>query len=188
MVAENFTLDDVVGSLSGARLLEDYPQHKRGACALCGGVAIDGRPVHIVCTTANPVLVVCDRANQRLQWFDLDGRFLRAAKPREMVSFPAHIDIQGDVMMVADLHARISLFNKSNTLITHLGENPRWRAWVVGSLDAKNNLGPAVRSQPKTWEAGKFVHPHDACFDAHGNIYVAEWVDGGRISFLKKVG
>lgn len=137
---------------------------------------------------ANLVLVVCDRANQRLQWFDLDGQFLRASKPREMVMFPAHIDIQGDVMMVADLHTRISLFDKSNTLITHLGEDPRWRAWVVGSLDAKNNLGPAVRSQPKAWEAGKFVHPHDACFDAKGNIYVAEWVDGGRISFLKKVG
>jgi len=28
--------------------------------------------------------------------------------------------------------------------------------------------------------AGKFVHPHDACFDKDGNIYVVEWVSTGR--------
>jgi hypothetical protein len=87
-------------------------------------------------------------------------------------------------MMVPDLHARISLFDKNNGLIVNLGEDPEWRKRVVDSL----SRGPAVRVQPKEWVAGKFVHPHDACFDADGNIYVAEWVQGGRISFLKKVG
>jgi hypothetical protein len=58
MAEENFTLDDVFEGLSSARLLEDYPEHKRGSCALFGGVATDGRPVHIVCTTANPVLII----------------------------------------------------------------------------------------------------------------------------------
>jgi hypothetical protein len=31
------------------------------------------------------------------------------------------------------------------------------------------------------------VHPHDACFDNKGNIYVAEWVQTGRVTKLKKV-
>ena len=56
---------------------------------------------------------------------------------------------------------------------------------MTGSL-AKDK-GPAIRTQPKEWSAGKFIHPHDACFDAKGNIIVAEWVQGGRISMLKKV-
>ena len=58
MLADGFTVDDVQHALSGSRLLEDYPEHKRGACALFGGVAQDGRPIHIVSTTANPVLIV----------------------------------------------------------------------------------------------------------------------------------
>lgn len=58
MAAENFSLADVYEALTNSQLLENYPEHKRGACALFGGVALDGRPVHIVCTTANPVLIV----------------------------------------------------------------------------------------------------------------------------------
>ena len=128
---------------------------------------------------AKPVLVVCDRANARLQTFTLDGEFLSMTK-KDTVLFPAHIDIRGEVMMVPDLHARISLFDKNNDLIVNLGDDPEWRKKVLD--------GFKVRAQPKEWAAGKFVHPHDACFDAAGNIYVAEWVQGGRITFLKKVG
>ena len=58
MLADGFGVDDVLGSLPTARTLEDYPNHKRGSSALFGGVAPDGRPVHIVATTANPVLIV----------------------------------------------------------------------------------------------------------------------------------
>jgi hypothetical protein len=58
MVAAGFSVDDVLAGLSNGELLEDYPSHKRGACALFGGVAPSGRPVHIVCTTANPMLIV----------------------------------------------------------------------------------------------------------------------------------
>ncbi|HVK19173.1 MAG TPA: twin-arginine translocation signal domain-containing protein [Fimbriiglobus sp.] len=125
---------------------------------------------------ANPVLVVCDRANARLQAFDLDGKFLEA---RRDVLFPAHIDIYKDVLMVPDLHARISLFDKNNTLIVHLGDDAAWRRKV---------LTTGVRGRPKDWLPGKFVHPHDACFDKDGNIFVAEWVATGRITLLKKVG
>jgi hypothetical protein len=132
-----------------------------------------------------PVLVVCDRANARLQWFDLDGNFLKATKSNEVVLFPAHIETRGDVMLVPDLYARVSLFDKENKVITHLGDEEAWRDRVVGS---RSKGKTPVRTQPTEWPAGKFVHPHDACFDKDGNIYVAEWVEGGRITFLKKVG
>jgi hypothetical protein len=128
---------------------------------------------------AKPTLVVCDRANARLQWFDLDGSFLKASKSKEMVLFPAHIDIRGDVMLVPDLHARVSLFDKENKLIVHLGEDAAWRAKVLD--------GFKIRTQPKEWPDGKFIHPHDACFDKDGNIFVVEWVATGRVSLLKKV-
>jgi len=130
-----------------------------------------------------PAVVVCDRANARLQWFDLDGKWLAATKPRELVLFPAHAKTRGDVLLVPDLHARVSIIGKDNKPIVHLGEDPAWRERVVGSL----SKGPAVRTQPKEWVAGKFVHPHDAAFDKDGNIFVVEWVSTGRVTFLKKV-
>ena len=149
-----------------------------GQCRTPHGLWVDDRD------PGKPVLVVCDRANHRLQWFDLDGNFLKAAKPDEMVFFPAHIDTRGDVLLVPDLHARVSLFGKDNAPIVHLGEDEAWRKQVVGSLDKGKT---PVRTQPKSWPAGKFIHPHDACFDKDGNIFVVEWVQGGRVTFLKKV-
>jgi hypothetical protein len=45
----------------------------------------------------------------------------------------------------------------------------------------------AIRNDESLWIDGKFVHPHDACFDADGNIYVAEWVQRGRVTKLNKI-
>ena len=98
------------------------------------------------------------------------------------VSFPANFDIRGDVLLVPDLHARVSLFDKNNKLITHLGHDPEWTKTVLG--DGKF----PVRVYRTLWPNGKFIHPHDACFDHSGNIFVVEWVLTGRVSFLRHVG
>lgn len=123
----------------------------------------------------DPGLVVADRANGRLQYFERDGAFRSIV---DEVSFPAHFDIQGDLLLVPDLHARVSLFDRENKVIEHLGYDPDWTAEVLD--------GFKVRTDPSRWQGGRFVHPHDACFDADGNIYVAEWVSTGRVSKLVK--
>ena len=123
-----------------------------------------------------PKVVVCDRANKRLQWFDLDGTYLSKL---EGFLFPADIDIQGDLMLVPDLHCRLTLLDKDNKVLTQLGEDAEWRR---KALD-----GFKMRGQRENWEPGKFVHPHDACFDADGNIFVVEWVKTGRVTKLRKV-
>jgi len=129
-----------------------------------------------------PTLVVCDRANARLQTFDLDGKHL-STTPKDTVYFPANVDTNADVMLVPDLHTRIGLFDNGGNLIVNLGDDAAWRKKVVDSLKSKS----PIRTNPKEWPAGKFVHPHDAAFDAAGNVIVAEWVQGGRITMLKKV-
>ena len=126
-----------------------------------------------------PVIVVCDRANARLQWFDLEGNAIAASKSKELVLFPAHAKTRGDIVLVPDLHARVSILDKENKAIVNLGDDEEWRKKVLD--------GFKIRSQPKEWVAGKFVHPHDACFDKDGNIFVVEWVSTGRVTFLKKV-
>jgi hypothetical protein len=124
----------------------------------------------------DPSLVVADRANARLQYFTLDGKHISLVKE---VSFPAHFDIRGEVLLVPDLHARVSLFDRANKVIAHLGYDADWTKKVLD--------GFKLRQQPKEWLAGRFIHPHDACFDRDGNIFVAEWVQTGRITLLKRV-
>jgi hypothetical protein len=123
-----------------------------------------------------PSVVVADRANARLQYFTLDGKHAGLVNG---LLFPAHFDIRGEVLMVPDLHARVSLFDKDNKPIVHLGDDPEWRKQVLD--------GFKVRMKPQTCPAGKFIHPHDACFDHDGNIFVVEWVHTGRVTLLKKV-
>jgi hypothetical protein len=134
------------------------------------GLWFDNRPGR------DPSLVVADRANARLQYFTLDGKHIGFVHD---VSFPAHFDLRGEVMLVPDLHARVSLFDQTNKVITHLGYDPQWTKEVLA--------GFKMRANPKRWQTGKFIHPHDACFDKDGNIFVVEWVPTGRVSFLRKV-
>ena len=52
--------------------------------------------------------------------------------------------------------------------------------------DKKASKGFTIRTDASKWEQGKFVHPHDACFDREDNIYVAEWVSTGRVTKLTR--
>ncbi|MGJ8695040.1 MAG: twin-arginine translocation signal domain-containing protein [Verrucomicrobiaceae bacterium] len=124
-----------------------------------------------------PQICVADRANARLQWFDLDGKHLKTSG--EGFTLPANVDVLGDLMLIPDLAACITLLDKDDKVI-HLAKDDQWTKYVTSN---KNLL----RRQPQRWIDGKFIHPHDACFDAEGNIIVAEWVQTGRITKLRKV-
>ncbi|MCY2962226.1 MAG: twin-arginine translocation signal domain-containing protein, partial [Planctomycetota bacterium] len=133
------------------------------------GIWYDNRPGR----EAN--LVVADRANNRLQYFSLDGQhkgFVIDTKPEH--TFPAHFDIRGTELMVPDLFARVTIYDINNKPIVHLGYDPEWTERVKANMFA-------LRGDPKSWEDGKFIHPHDACFDRDGNIFVVEWVPTGRV-------
>jgi len=149
------------------------PGRGLGQLATPHGQWVDAR------TKGHETLIVCDRANARLQTFSLDGKPIAATESGKTVLFPAHAKTRGDVLLVPDLHARVSLFDKELKPIAHLGDDPVWRKKVLDVFK--------VRTQPKEWVAGKFVHPHDAAFDKDGNIFVVEWVATGRVTFLKKV-
>ncbi len=138
------------------------------------GIWLDDRP------GKEPSIVVADRANKRLQWFTLEGKHL---KTLDGFILPANIDVHHDVLLVPDLSARITLLDKDDQVIVHLGEDPAWREQVL-----KDGMKLRRDEKGEGWVAGKFLHPHDACFDPAGNIFVAEWVHTGRITKLRKVG
>jgi len=58
MVEQDVSLADLLEALDGAQIIESYPEHRRGPCCLVLGQTAEHRPLHIVCTTSHPVLIV----------------------------------------------------------------------------------------------------------------------------------
>ena len=121
-----------------------------------------------------PVAVVADRANLRLQTFSLDGQHLGFVT--DELRYPCHFDQRGKVMVIPDLRGRVTLFDEHNKLLTHLGDNPD-----VWKIKGWPNLPHDQRKD------GLFISPHAACFDKEGNVYVVEWISDGRVSKLRRV-
>ena len=58
MTEEDVILDHVLSVLASGHVLENYPEHRRGACCLLNGLTGDERPLHVVCTTIRCPLIV----------------------------------------------------------------------------------------------------------------------------------
>lgn len=133
------------------------------------GIWIDRR------TGREPSIVICDRAHHTLQFFTLDGKYLETVTG---FGLPANADSQGELLLIPELLGRVTLLDGKNQVAAVLGDDAE---------RVKADSKFAIRSDEKLWQPGRFVHPHDACFDAAGNIYVAEWVNSGRVTKLEKL-
>lgn len=118
-----------------------------------------------------PLLVVADRSNARLQYFTLAGEHVKFVT--DELRQPCHFDIRGSELLIPDLKSRVTLFDRDNKLIVHLGDGGDF----VGIRDKDRSA----------FTPGKFVAPHSAIFDSHGNIFVVEWVEVGRVTKLRKI-
>lgn len=120
-----------------------------------------------------PILIVADRGNKRIQRFTLEGEHIDFVQGTNM---PCHFDHwkNGD-MVVPDLDARVTLMDRDNRVIEHLGDDSGsdWRKTRTMTRDK--------------FTSGKFITPHGACFDHAGNIFVVEWVEVGRVTKLRKI-
>ncbi len=125
-------------------------------------------------------LVVADRAHNDLQIFDLDGNYKKTVTG---FGLPANMDTNKDLLLVPELVARVSLLDRNHNTVVTIGDD---RERVLA--DKKESGSFVIRTDESRWQQGKFVHPHDACFDENNDIYVAEWVATGRITKLTQVG
>lgn len=133
------------------------------------GVWVDNRPGR------EASIVVCDRANNTLQTFSMDGKYQETLKG---YGLPANVETWQNLMVVPELRARVTLLNEKNEVVARLGDD-------IGRITAEG--GNQIRGDRAKWIPGKFVHPHDACFGHDGSIFVAEWVGTGRVSKLKRL-
>ena len=134
------------------------------------GIWFDERPGR------EPAVVIADRAHHTIQYMSVDGKHQQTV---DGFGLPANFDTYEDLLLVPELLARVTLLGKDNKVVAHLGDD-------VARIKADSKF--AIRRDETAWNTGKFVHPHDACFDKEGNIFVAEWVGTGRVTKLTRVG
>jgi len=123
-----------------------------------------------------PELYVADRGNERIQVYGPDGEFERAFGS-DVLTSPCAFAVHDGELVVPELFARTTVFDADDELVGHLGENES-----VVEADAWPNV-PGELIEP-----GKFNSPHDAAVDEAGNVYVVEWIVGGRITKLRRQG
>jgi len=58
MFEEIIGTEEILDAISAGQILENYPKHRRGPCCLLCGSTRYGRHIHVVCTTAQPVLII----------------------------------------------------------------------------------------------------------------------------------
>jgi len=140
------------------------------------GVLVDGR-------RADPELYVTDRANGRIQVYDLDGAFRRVVGAGVLVT-PTDLALVGDDLAVTDFtQARVTILGAEDELVEHVGANPRARE-RDGWPNARAGNGDLIRPE---LEPGRFNSPHTLAADELGNLYVTEWLLGGRVTKFARV-
>lgn len=122
-----------------------------------------------------PELLVADNIEPCFRYFDLDGRPLRRELEGDSALIaPRHFAWHGDELLVPDLGGRLTFFDAANHPTGHLG-----------SAELPFEQQVAFHNEPpQDCPPGMFRLPHDAAFDVDGNLFVVEWIQGGRVSKL----
>lgn len=123
-----------------------------------------------------PRLLICDRNHQpkgRLLHYDLEGNYIEEVVTG--LGMPTSAAVQGDYVSVPDLHGRLVILDKSNTIIAVLGHN----------ADPAKRVNFNVPQDQ--WIEGIFSGTHGSSWDKDGNLYVQDWNVSGRIMKLVRV-
>jgi len=141
------------------------PGAEEGKFNTCHGIALDTR-------LGKPLLLVCNRNNNRVEYWDLDGNFVRVIQ--KGMRMPAAVHIRGDYAVFPELQGRVTVLDKEGKIVAQLGDNPEEKQ--------RANFG----LPPDQWKEGVCNSPHGASIDADGDLIVTEWSQFGHLhKFVK---
>ncbi len=122
-----------------------------------------------------PRLLICDRNHQpkgRLLHYGLDGEFIGEVVTG--LGMPTSASVRGDYVSVPDLHGRLVILDRTNSVIAVLGYN------------ADPKKGGNYNIPQEQWIEGVFSGTHGSSWDREGNLYVQDWNVSGRIMKLMR--
>src|SRR5688572_15434931 len=91
------------------------PGEAEGKFKTCHGIGLDTRQ-------GKPLLLVCNRNNNRVEHWDLDGNFVKVIQ--KDLRMPAAVHIRGDYAVIPELQGRVTVLDKSGAIAAQVGDNP----------------------------------------------------------------
>lgn len=136
------------------------PGPSAGFFKTCHGIALDARG-------DKPLLFVCNRNNNRVEHWDLDGNFVKVIQAD--LRMPAAVHIRGEYAVVPELQGRVTVLDKAGEIVAQVGDNP----------DAGQRANYGLEADQ--WKDGITNSPHGASIDKDGNLIVSEWSAFGHL-------
>ena len=136
------------------------PGKEEGKFNTCHGIAYDTRQ-------SKPMLLVCDRNNDRVEYWDLDGNFVKVIQSD--LRMPAAVHIRGQYAVFPELKGRVTVLDKAGNIVARLGDNPNEKQ--------RGNFG----LPPGEWTEGICNSPHGASLDKDYNVICSEWSAFGHL-------
>jgi hypothetical protein len=145
-------------------------------------LTLDGFDTPHSLTIDGDLLLVCDRAHGVIKEYGLDGT-LRRELGRGTVVTPTDLVLVDGLIVLTDFTAaRLTVLTREGALVEHLfagDRSPDEEAWPNARDAAGHLVRPPLRS-------GAFNSPHTLAADAAGDLYVTEWLIGGRVTKLTR--
>jgi hypothetical protein len=134
-----------------------------------------------------PELYIADRENKRVQVYDLQGRYMRTFGDTFLNS-PSGFAVLDDLLIVAELYSRLAVVDVEDNFVGYVGASENARkglGWPErpGWPNALSSDARVARAQLS--HRHEFNSPHSLATDEDGNLYVSEWLIGGRYTKLK---
>jgi sugar lactone lactonase YvrE len=130
-----------------------------------------------------PVLRIADRGNRRIVTLSLDGDFIDASR-LDLLTSPSGFAITGGQLWVTELFGGVVVLDRDGSVIDRVGstrdpaDHPEgWPNTVENSRTARPEVRPlSVNS------------PHGIAATTGGDVWLTEWLIGGRVTRLRLVG
>jgi len=142
------------------------PGEAEGKFKTCHGIGLDTRQ-------GKPLLLVCNRNNNRVEHWDLDGNFVKVIQ--KDLRMPAAVHVRGDHAVIPELQGRVTVLDKDGTIAAQVGDNPNEKQ--------RANFG----LPQDQWKDGICNSPHGASIDKDGNLIVSEWSQFGHLHKFNRV-
>ena len=131
----------------------------------------------------NIELYIADRASNRIQIYDTEGKFLRCID--KGLTTPSVFSIFDQYLVVGELKARLVILDINDKIVGTIGEalhHVEKEGWPNRVAE------PGGRKiAPADIKIGEFNSPHGMSADKNGNIYVSEWLLGDRFTKLCRI-
>ena len=141
------------------------PGEAEGKFKTCHGIGLDTR-------AKKPLLLVCNRNNNRVEHWDLDGNFVGVIQ--KDLRMPAAVQFQRQYAIFPELQGRVTVLDKTGAIVAQVGDNP----------DASQRANYAL--PPDQWKEGICNSPHGATMDKKGDLIVSEWSKFGHMHKFKR--